>query len=246
MGLAAALHLTQRNHISCVVYEIRPEPITLGGAVAIPCNGLRLLDRLGLYESILTWAAQTPKITVYSSNGDILGAVDVSWGEQKTGYGGIRVKREDLQDVLLEATRKEQIPIHDAKQMVSIQEDDHGVTVTFSDGTMETADLLLGRDGIHSSVRTLYVDPQVVPEYLGLSTILSFLPTANISPSVLPMGVCMPPRLLMASYAVIPCDPTGNTLFRAFSHEVPIPEAGNTRDGWEKHNKKEVDGFKST
>ncbi|GFF60512.1 predicted protein [Aspergillus lentulus] len=51
-GLAAAIRLKAYNGIDTSVYELRPEPTTFGGAVNIPSNGLRLIDRLGLYEKL--------------------------------------------------------------------------------------------------------------------------------------------------------------------------------------------------
>jgi 2-polyprenyl-6-methoxyphenol hydroxylase-like FAD-dependent oxidoreductase len=90
---------------------------------------------------------------VHSSWGQELGEFDTAtWSEAKTGYGYFRVKRTDLQVVLLERAQTEGIQIHYGKRIISIQANDDGETITFSDGTGDSADLLLGCDGIHSSV----------------------------------------------------------------------------------------------
>ena len=169
------------------------------------------------------------------------------WSEAKTGYGYFRVMRTDLQNVLLQKAQKEGIQIRYGKQIVSIQaKDDEGETVRFSDGTADTADLILGCDGIHSSVRTLYVDPEAVPEYSGISMIFSFLSVSELpptSPSVTCLHGILTPE---GNFGIMPCTASNDTLYWLFSYEVPIPTSGNTREGWEEHRRIEVEGFKTS
>jgi 2-polyprenyl-6-methoxyphenol hydroxylase-like FAD-dependent oxidoreductase len=136
------------------VYEIRSEPSTLGGAVGIPSSGVRLLDRLGVFEELSKRAGATMKMALHSSRGAELGELDLAaWSEAKTGYGYLRVKRSDLQDVLLAKAAEEGIQVQYGMRIVSIEASDkQGEIVTFSDGTIDTADLLLGCDVIHSAV----------------------------------------------------------------------------------------------
>jgi salicylate hydroxylase len=55
-GLATALALTKFSSAkfqpTIEVYEIRPEPGTVGGAMRLTPNALRVLDHLGVYEII--------------------------------------------------------------------------------------------------------------------------------------------------------------------------------------------------
>jgi 2-polyprenyl-6-methoxyphenol hydroxylase-like FAD-dependent oxidoreductase len=129
---------------------------------------------------------------------------------------------------------------------VALNENDGGVTVSFSDGTVDEGDLLLGCDGIHSMVRTLYIDPQVQPEYSGISNIFSFLPVSDLpqtTPSITRMTGFLTPHGI---FGLFPCSASNDTLFWLYSHSVPIPSAGNTRDGWEEHSKTAAEGFKPT
>jgi len=148
----------------------------------------------------------------------------------------------------VDSVQKEGIQIHYGKVLTAIEENESGVTVTFSDDTTDTADLLLGCDGIHSSVRKLYVDPQTSPQYSGLSTVYSFLPVSVLTPSVWPPGT-RSNRLTLTPdglFAVLPCTASGDTIFWFFAYELPVPDSGNTnnRDGWEAHSKREADEFK--
>jgi salicylate hydroxylase len=55
-GLATALSLMKFSppHLrpTIDVFEIRPQPGTIGGAMSLAPNGLRMLDRLGVYDVI--------------------------------------------------------------------------------------------------------------------------------------------------------------------------------------------------
>ncbi|KAH8591994.1 hypothetical protein B0O99DRAFT_663407 [Bisporella sp. PMI_857] len=216
-GLATALLLRQANNIQPVIYEICSEPTTFGGAINIPSNGLRLLQKLGL----------------------------------KTGFGSVRIKRTDLIEVLLKEVQKQEIAISFGEQLTKITEGkNEKVTATFADGSTDMADLLLGCDGIHYVVWKLHINPQMQPEYSGIS---------NMFEHAHAHGGCItnpPPRQLLSSalhvtstgkglFAVIPCTTTSDHLYWLYSREVPIPDNHDARDGWEVFGKKEAGGFKT-
>jgi hypothetical protein len=124
-GLATALRLKQVLNISSTIFELRPQPITLGGAVAIPTNGLRLLERLGLYSKVLARAAETPDIVLHSSQGAILGRMSaVSWSKQMTGFGLVRILRADLMKILLAAAEEAAINVIYGADLEGIEETD--------------------------------------------------------------------------------------------------------------------------
>ncbi|KAH8695661.1 FAD binding domain protein [Talaromyces proteolyticus] len=245
-GLLAALRLHKHNDIVPVVYEIRPEPSTLGGAIGIPSNGSRLLHRLGLYEACCSRGAETSNLVVHSLDGSVMGQMDMtSRSRQVTGFGYLRIRRTDLMDVLYDAIAQEGIRIHFGKHLVKIEENEQGVTTIFSDDTVDTADLLLGCDGIHSSVRRMYVDPDKLPEYSGISSMFSLLPTANLPTIASSMDALNVTLTADGMVALSPCTSSGNMIYWFFSREIVLPPGEDTRDGWEEQGKKEVSNFKS-
>jgi len=69
----------------------------------VPCNSTRLLDRLGVYKLLLLRAAPAQEMSLYSSQGRLLAEMELgAWSAEKTGYKHLRIRRTDLQDVLLE------------------------------------------------------------------------------------------------------------------------------------------------
>jgi 2-polyprenyl-6-methoxyphenol hydroxylase-like FAD-dependent oxidoreductase len=261
-GLSTALLLHNRNNISVTIYELRPSPSTIGGAIGIPSNGTRLLSRLDdewkIYSELKERAAIVSKLIMHSaSKGSILGEADWSgYTTKETGFGYMRVKRTDLTDVLLSAVREAGIDINFGKRAVSIDDDEHDIpggegkiTVRFEDGTEDTADILIGADGIHSAVRNLYVDPGVREEYTGIAATFSSVKTGSLPAELRPQGMGMHSVLTTQGlFAVIPCTSAGDELFWFFSRETPLPDTTNadTRDGWEMRRQEEVSSFKNT
>lgn len=131
-GLATALRLKQVLNISSTIFELRPEPVTMGGAVAIPTNGLRLLDRLGLYSQVMAKAAEATDIVLHSSQGAILGRISVvSWSQQMTGFGLVRILRADLMNILLAAADEAAINVVYGADLEGIEETHGRVTALF-------------------------------------------------------------------------------------------------------------------
>ncbi|PKX91115.1 FAD-dependent oxidoreductase, partial [Aspergillus novofumigatus IBT 16806] len=146
--------------------------------------------------------------------------------------------------VLYEAARRADIPIHFGKRLTHIVENDQNITVAFSDGSSDHADLLLGCDGIHSTVRSIYVDAGMAPEYSGISNAYSLVPTSDLpiaAGSISGLNATLTTDGLLA---VSPCTPGGELIYWFFSRELAMPASGDTRDGW--RGKEQVDTIKST
>jgi 2-polyprenyl-6-methoxyphenol hydroxylase-like FAD-dependent oxidoreductase len=243
-GLVTALRLKQALGIEPVVYEIRSEPTTLGGAVQLPPNGLRLIEQLGLSKAILARGFSSGRLQLHSMQGRVLADWDRTDGTRKApDHGFLRILRNDLLHVLLEAVQDHGIVIHYSKSLTRVDETDADVIVTFSDGSTDSGDILLGCDGIHSAVRSLLIDPDAKPEYSGVANMFGLLPVSAQELGIDPaLHATITPHGLVA---VSPYTETADHLYWFFSRSVPIPESGS-RDGWEAVSKHEVDGFKGT
>ena len=76
--------------------------------------------------------------------------------------------RSDLYRVLYEEARRRGISIEHGKRLVGAAETADSVTARFDDGTEATADILIGADGIRSTVRGLIDADAPDPSYTGL------------------------------------------------------------------------------
>lgn len=218
----------------------------MGGAIGIPSNGTRLLHRLGVYDELLTRGSSRSSVVMHTERGTILGESDVvGAAKEATGFGYMRIKRTDLLDVFLKAVDNAGIPVHYNKRLVSITDQDDGVKVTFSDGTVDTADLLLGCDGIHSAVRRLFVDPAVKADYTGLAGIGSIVPVSVLGQDAASQLHGMHITMMQEGMAsTMSCTAKDDEVSWGFQREVSLPNGENDRDGWEVRREQEVAGFK--
>ena len=86
-------------------------------------------------------------------------------------------------DLLFEAFRSE-LPencYHRGMRVLSAIQDEHSATVTLEDGTTDTGDLILGADGIGSSIRNL-VAPGTEPHYAGYVAFRGLAPETHVPP----------------------------------------------------------------
>ncbi|KAJ3542112.1 hypothetical protein NM208_g4270 [Fusarium decemcellulare] len=245
-GLAAALRLKMHNGIDTAVYELRSEPTTLGGAVNIPSNGLRLLDQLGVFDEVTSRTSSASELMIHSLQGHVVAHIDMAaWSREKVGFGFVRIVRAHLLDVLLQETRKQNIPVHFGKCMTCINETDDQVTISFADGTTVSADMLLACDGIHSAVRQLHINPDVSPEYTGISNMFTILPTSRLSEDNSALPPALHATLTRAGlFGLMPCTADGDHLYWFYSRQVPLPDGEDDREGWEAYGKKEIESFK--
>ncbi len=95
---------------------------------------------------------------------------------------------------------------HFDKSLERIEQDDAGVTACFADGTRATGDLLIGADGIRSTVRAQY-SPEARPVYAGYVAWRGLIDECVLCEPTQRrlfgrMGFCLPPGEQMLGYLV--------------------------------------------
>jgi 2-polyprenyl-6-methoxyphenol hydroxylase-like FAD-dependent oxidoreductase len=170
LSLALSLHRISDIPLSNIsVHELRPTPQSIGGAVNLIPPALRYLATLGVLPHLLPKACEVPAIEIFSHRtGRKLAEVDYDDIEKFT-YRAIRAKRGDILDALTQTWLEIGGKLKYASKIYAITETDDTIKASFEDGSTEEADFLLGCDGIHSWVRTGYVQPERRPEYSGVA-----------------------------------------------------------------------------
>ncbi len=95
---------------------------------------------------------------------------------------------------------------HHGKELAAIETAAEGVTARFADGSMAQGDLLIGADGLRSTVRARLL-PEVVPLYAGYAAWRALVPEAAIPKALhedvfMHMTFCLPPGEQMLGYPV--------------------------------------------
>lgn len=166
-GPAAAMALRKAG-VDVAVYETREDAAQAdGGFLTVATNGIDALRTLDADQLITTRGFPTTAMLLWSGTGKRLGTAEVSI-TLDDGTTGQTVKRGDLSAALHDEATTRGIPIHHGKRLVSAERVGDGVRAHFADGTLASADILVGCDGVHSAVRRI-IDPNApAPAYAGL------------------------------------------------------------------------------
>ncbi|MBL1078129.1 FAD-dependent monooxygenase [Nocardia sp. 2] len=157
---ATALH---KAGIDARVYEAYPGPAYgIGSALALAPNGMAALEIVGAANAVREIAAPV------SRSSASIGAKTIPM-PQLTGVEPLQVvERPDLHRVLHDTAVAAGVPFEYNRRLVDVEEHAGGVTAHFADGSTATGDVLIGADGIRSTVRAL-VDPTAPgPKFLRM------------------------------------------------------------------------------
>ncbi|OLF11842.1 FAD-dependent oxidoreductase [Actinophytocola xanthii] len=166
-GPVTALAL-RRAGIDATVYEAYPSTADgVGGTLALAANGQAALELVGARDAVVDSGVPITR-QVLSFGGREVEVPGL------TGVAPARLlRRADLYRALYDTAVGAGIRFEHGKRLVGADEDGDGVTARFADGTTATADVLVGADGVHSTVRGL-VDPAAPgPGYTGLLSLES-------------------------------------------------------------------------
>lgn len=179
---------TRPDHPSSLTSSISHPLITASGsAVGVSSNGLSVLRRLDqdLFDEVMAQGCPTSRWHITNSRGWTLASVPTP--------AGVMIARHTLWSIL-----HRRIPsgvILTRKVVDVIPRKASRNTVSFADGTVEEADLVLGADGLRSIVRTAMFREEMVlrgrdyitPVYEGLSGVGGF-----VDGTVLTESGCVP------------------------------------------------------
>ncbi len=177
-GAVSAMALAKAG-FEPVLFEAYPASAEHRGTyLTVAVNGLSALHAVGALDSIRTVGCPSPRIAFYLGNGHLLNEVPVG-GALPDGTTTRSVRRGDLQAILLEEVRRRGIPVFLGKRLETVEESPDGVTAHFSDGTSASGELLVGCDGVHSTVRRLIRPEYSQARYTGLVNIGGFTPSSR-------------------------------------------------------------------
>jgi salicylate hydroxylase len=177
-GLAAAAFLHQSG-LSCALYEQTSELREIGAGVAVTPNAARLLRRLGVLDALLQTAVRLEIGWEFRrwQDGTVLSAELLSTRcEQLYGEQTYTAHRADLVEALRRAVPAGTIRL--GQRVTAIGVNGATATLTFADGEVAEADVVIGADGIHSVIRATLIEA-VPPVHSGLSAFRALVPARD-------------------------------------------------------------------
>lgn len=162
-GLSAAVALRARG-VDVTVYERMPELREVGSGLTLWVNAMRSLDKFNAKEKIRARGAEVHSIENRRADGHAYKTLPIAEIGEKYGTHSVSIHRGELQSGLAELLPDGVVQLN--AQVTGFEQDAEGVTVRFADGREDRADVLIGADGIGSTIRTqLFGKPQ--PRYSG-------------------------------------------------------------------------------
>ncbi len=149
-GLTTAIALNRKG-INARVFEAAEEMNEIGAGVWLQPNAMRVLDLLGLKETILQNGAAINKMEITNQKLKPFKEIKAKTVEDEYGNRTIGIHRGLLQKLLFEeASKKSEIFL--GHKLESIEAKENKSILNFEKQTIES-DIILGCDGIHSNVR---------------------------------------------------------------------------------------------
>ncbi|KKY18201.1 putative mannitol 1-phosphate dehydrogenase [Phaeomoniella chlamydospora] len=170
----AAVHVGLNN---IKLYEQAPDFTEVGAGVNITRNANRILDAYGLKDAMLWKSSRNPPCYMEYHNyrtGEYVGHID-EFGAPNSR----QIHRAHLLDVL-----RQQIPktaLYTGKKLRLIEYKGEEYVLTFEDGSMSTADIVVGCDGIKSVVRQ-HMGINDNPIYSGQMVYRGYVSYDDLSP----------------------------------------------------------------
>ena len=152
-GLAFAAAMRNRD-VEVTVYEQAPEIMELGAGISLFANGTRLFEELGIARSMADLSSEPHEFVFRNEDGDVAAVQPLgrgNWYRNEYGAPYYGALRRDLQSCLLRTVGRTKI--HLGKQLVRFDDSEEQARLYWADGKVDTADLVVGADGIKSVVR---------------------------------------------------------------------------------------------
>ena len=207
------------------IFEAAAKPDDYAGSfLNVATNGLTVLDALDLREHLLSDAHPAPHMIMWSSTGKQLGSVP-NGPAGDPARGSAVVRRGWLHRVLREGAEDRGIPIRFGARLTGITSESSAVRATFADGHEESADILIGCDGIGSPTRT-HIDAHAPnPQYSGLVGLGGFARVIGLPPTPATQHFVFGRRSFFG-YLVR----TDGTVYWFANITAPEPSRGSLRD----------------
>ena len=189
-GFATATAL-QYHGIEAHIYEQAEEIREIGAGIIIHPPTQHLFEKWGLKEQFQKVARANETIELYTAQGDFITTIgdDIlsSLEKDQQNIHPASIRRTDLLNLL--ASSIDPAFIHLNHKYESLVEKDDYVEVTFTNGTVVRAELVIAANGIHSKIRKMFSDDE--PIYSGFHSVRTILPLEAVKETAKENGTVM-------------------------------------------------------
>jgi 2-polyprenyl-6-methoxyphenol hydroxylase-like FAD-dependent oxidoreductase len=224
MGGLAVAGTLRKFGFEVRVYEQASRFARIGAGIQMMPNSMKVLRGIGV-EDRLRRAAFAPvsHLNRLWDTGEV--TIELPMPESRYGAPYLCMHRGDLHDAL--ASVVPQDIIHLGRKLAGIEQGSGQATLVFADGSRERADIVIGADGVHSTVREIILGPEK-PLHRGRIAYRAVFPAERIGRDIGPSRTKWwgPDRHIVIYYT------TANRSEVYFVTSLPEPAEWVTRESW--------------
>lgn len=161
-GLSTAYALSRKG-LRVRVLEREEQFGEVGAGIQIAPNCTRIMHEYGLLEEAKQLGVLPQAMVMKDAlDGSELTRLDLTDLHRKYGFPYMVIHRSDLHGIFLRACERAGVELVTHQHAVDFQNTDRGAAVTFEDGHVEAARVVIAAEGLHSVARQLLVDDEPV------------------------------------------------------------------------------------
>ena len=189
-GCAAAGFLA-RDGVDVTVVEIHDSVTALGSGITVQGNALRVLELLGVWEEAEAAGFGFHVTGIRLPDGTLVAELEdlKTGGEHLPATMGM--ERRKLAAIVVDAAEGHGARFRFGTTITALDDDGDGVDVTFSDGSTDRFDLVIGADGLRSAVRDMIgITTKPEPTGMGIFRLFTSRPASITRTDLCFAGPC--------------------------------------------------------
>jgi len=143
-----------RNGISTTVVERAGGQRSSGSPVDVRGPALAVVEQMAALEPIRAAATRARRLAAVDRNGR-----EIGWIPTQASRDAVEISRGDLAAILVSVAGQHADFLYE-ESVTALRQDDGGVEVTFQEAESRRFDVVIGADGLHSTVRRLAFGPE--------------------------------------------------------------------------------------
>jgi FAD-dependent urate hydroxylase len=175
----------RRQGLDVSLVEARPASAVAEGAfLGLAPNGMHGLSELDLAAPVQELGHTCAEFRFSNRKGKTLGKIDRSADSSRFGHALTMIRRSDLHALLTEEAARRGVAVERGQRLTAL--DPGNGVARFADGTERQADIVVGCDGLRSTVRALVFPDAPRPRFSELFDYGGFAPCvpSNLAPGV--------------------------------------------------------------
>jgi 2-polyprenyl-6-methoxyphenol hydroxylase-like FAD-dependent oxidoreductase len=189
--MTAALRFAEQGQ-QVELLEIDADWRSYGAGISLHGATLRVIKQLGLIDAFLAQGAASDGVEMRGPDDAVLFTMPTPRVAGPEVPGGAGILRPALARILSDAVRRQNVKLRLGQSFTKIEESGEAVHVSFDDGTRDSYDLVVGADGVYSSVRKAVFADAPMPKFIGQSVWRAVLPRPK---GINTVAMWMGPRL---------------------------------------------------